>query len=828
MINISGEREKKKTIFLLSFLLPLVVMIIILIFKRVFPFGDRCILRTDFYHQYLPFHSELLFKLKNLNSLFYTYDAGLGTNFLTLFAYYLSSPANLLLFLVPNDYIIEFMTLVIILKIALSGLTMSYYLINKYKTDNLIIIAFSVIYALSGYMVSYYWNVMWLDNILLFPILMSSFEKAYNGGKPYLYIITLAATILCNYYIGAITCIFLIIYFIFYSIVQNKKIKDIGIKFLQIGIYSIIGISISCILLVPVLYAFRTTASNSISFPKDFREYFTLSELIGRHLPFTKVENGINYWPNIYSGVIFLPLIVMYFISKKIPLKEKICYAVLLLFFIASFSINVLDFIWHIFKYPNSLPSRQSFIYTFIGLTVIIKPILKIKSIKQRDVAVSFAVSIAILILLSKDLESEKVLFSSVYLGIIFLFIYFIIFIKYISKKSNKNIVLYVAIVVVVVELGLNMALTSITTIRRDDYIKNTKNISEITKNIKNLTTDFYRVERAEMKTKDDGAFMHFPSPSIFSSSAYKEGSDFYRQMGMEASTNAYSITGSTPFMDALLSVKYKVFEKEVENASSLNMRKISEKDEVSLYQNIDVLPLSFVLKEDFLSNYDKTSGNPATNQNNFARTLKLPLLLDKKDVVIDGIKASLSVNESGDYYAFVRDKSIKEVTVSYDTTDKKFKNLNRGFFIELGYLKEGTEINFRNDSSDNTLLIEAFRFNYGNMKNILNAIKQNAKFDIGYYTDSYIKYNLDVSNEGMCIISLPYDDGFTIFVDGVKVEKEKVFDFLLGFKIEKGYHVIELSYIPKGFKLGLLLSVAGLITLLTIVIVNKKSTKWW
>ena len=67
------------------------------------------------------------------------------------------------------------------------------------------------------------------------------------------------------------------------------------------------------------------------------------------------------------------------------------------------------------------------------------------------------------------------------------------------------------------------------------------------------------------MKTKDDGAFMHFPSSSIFSSSAYADGTAFYKKVGMEASTNAYSITGSTPFMDSLLSVKYKVYEKEEE-----------------------------------------------------------------------------------------------------------------------------------------------------------------------------------------------------------------------------------------------------------------------
>ena len=181
--------EKEKIIFLLSFLLPFVMMLIIIIAKGVFPFGDKCILRTDFYHQYLPFYSELKHKLSNFDSLLYTYDVGLGTNFITLFAYYLSCPFNILLFIVPQKFVLEFMTFMIILKISLSGLTFSYYLVRRYKSGSFAVIIFSIFYAMSGYIGAYYWNIMWLDNILLFPLLMLSFEDVCNGKKPYLYII---------------------------------------------------------------------------------------------------------------------------------------------------------------------------------------------------------------------------------------------------------------------------------------------------------------------------------------------------------------------------------------------------------------------------------------------------------------------------------------------------------------------------------------------------------------------------------------------------------------------------------------------------------------
>ena len=686
-IVIEDRKEKERAVYLLSFLLPLIMMTAILISKHVFPFGDKCILRTDFYHQYLPFHAELQNKLKNFESLFYTFKVGLGTNFITLFAYYLACPLNILLIFVGDNYVLEFITVALLLKIALAGLTMSYYIVKRYDTDSLMTIFFAIFYAMSGYIAAYYWNVMWMDNIVLFPLLMLGFENVQNGKKPYLYIVTLALSILCNYYIGTITCFFFVIYFVFYNILKEKKPKQILINLLKTAIYSLIAVLISLVLLMPIFMAFKTTASSDSSFPKKVSEYFTIIEVIGRQLPFTTVENGIEYWPNLYSGVACFPLITMYFLSKKYKTREKICYATLLLFFIASFSINMLDYVWHVFKFPNSLPCRQSFIYTFIVLTLAIKPLLKVKSLKTKDITLAFAIPICFLILTEKMIKNEKIGFYSVYAAIIIMLVYLVLFLKFKSKKTNKNILLYVVVVFVCFEAFINMYQTSISTIKRDDYMKHTQNIKAITNGIKEITDDFYRVERAEMKTKDDGAFMHFPSASIFSSSSYASGTEFYKKFGMEASTNAYSITGSTPFADSLLSVKYKVFEKEEENAKALNLREIANDGEVYLYQNIDTMPLSFMLTESFLDEYDTSSGNPATIQNNFSRTLKLGTVLNKKTVEITGTTAKFTTDEAGDYYAFVRDKGIKEVVVNYPTTSKSFKNLNRGIFIELGYL---------------------------------------------------------------------------------------------------------------------------------------------
>ncbi len=826
LIKVNKQNEKECAIFLLSFLLPLIMMVAILISKHVFPFGDRCILRTDFYHQYLPFHAELQNKLKNFESLFYTYKVGLGTNFITLLAYYLACPFNILLFFVPEANALEFITVMVVLKIAFSGFTMSYYLVKRYKTDSFVVIFFAIFYAMSQYIAAYYWNIMWLDNIVIFPLLMLGFEDLQNGKKPYLYIITLALSILCNYYIGTITCFFFVVYFVFYSVLKNKKIKEIGINFLKTAGSTLIGVMISSILLLPIFFAFKTTASSDSTFPSSVKEYFTMIEAISRHLPFTTVENGIENWPNIYSGIACLPLLAMYFFSKKFKTKEKICYATILLFFLASFSINTLDYIWHVFKYPNSLPCRQSFIYTFLILTIAIKPLFKFKSFETKDITLCFTIPVAIIILAEKVLKTEKVGFYSIYVALILLLLYLILFLKYKSKNSNKNLLLYLSVVLVCFEAFMNLYQTSITTIKRDDYMKNTANIKAITASIKGITDDFYRVERAKMKTKDDGAFLHFPTSSIFSSSAYASGTEFYKSFGMEASTNAYSITGSTPFADSLLSVKYKLFEKEETNNKSMNMREIANDGTVYLYQNLDVLPLSFILPESFLTEYDKSSGNPATVQNNFSRTFKLGTVLDKKTVEINGVDAKFKTTEAGDYYAFVRDKGIKEVAVTYPTTTETFKNLNRGFFIELGYLESDVELEFKNKTNDSQLLIEVFRFNFDTLKKVVEKVNSFAEYKMKNFNETCIEYTMNVKEPGTCILSLPYDKGFTIMVDGTKVEPKQVMDFFLGFDIVNGMHEIKVTYVPSGFVMGAILSIIGLLILVSMILYDKKHIK--
>ena len=54
---------------LLSFAIPFLIMLAIFIINGIFPFGDESFMHSDMYHQYVPFLSEMLSKIRSGDSL---------------------------------------------------------------------------------------------------------------------------------------------------------------------------------------------------------------------------------------------------------------------------------------------------------------------------------------------------------------------------------------------------------------------------------------------------------------------------------------------------------------------------------------------------------------------------------------------------------------------------------------------------------------------------------------------------------------------------------------------------------------------------------------
>ena len=786
---------------LAAFFVPVLVLVVIFAQRGIFPFGEECFLRTDMYHQYAPFFSEFQYKLTHGGSLLYSWDIGMGVNFSALYAYYLASPMNWLVALCPRQFLIEFMTVLIVIKTGLSGLFFTWYLRKHTGTREFGSCFFGIFYALSGYMAAYSWNIMWLDCILLFPVILFGLERLVKEKKGMVYCIALGLSILSNYYISIMICIFMVIYAAVLVILYPlKKGKEFAATAGRFTLYSLLAGGLAAVVLLPEIYALQATASGNFDFPKTVSSYFSIFDMIARHIGNVQTEIGLDHWPNIYCGVAVLMLLLLYLGNKNIKIKEKAVYFSLLLFFYASFSVNVLNFIWHGFHYPNSLPCRQSFIYIALVLVMCYKAYLELKNTPWKHIVMAFWGAAAFVILAEKLVDNEEQFhFAVFYAAILFLALYTGCIYLYHSRKWCRDGVLLAVLGLVFCESAVNMAVTSIPTTSRTAYVKDNEDTMLLADSIRSSV--FYRIEKGESRTKNDGAWMNFPSASLFSSVASAAMSDFFKSVGCESSTNAYSVKGSTPFIDALFATRYGIYPDQ-QPADGLK-EQIGRQGSMWFYENKYTLPVGVVMPQDMETNWVLDSGNPANVQNDLSSVLGVSNLLVPAEGVSEGKKLTFTADASGDYYVYVTNKKVEEVSAEIGERSLSFDNVDRGYFLELGYLPKGQEVILQSKTDGNPAMqAEIWRFDPEAMEEIYQCLSK-LPLELSSWTDTGLAGSINTPEGGTMFTSIPYDKGWKIWVDGTAVSGRPVFDAFLGVDLEPGEHKIRLSYEPQGLKTG-------------------------
>ena len=219
------------------------------------------------------------------------------------------------------------------------------------------------------------------------------------------------------------------------DLIPAKEDKRPGGNRSALWLYSLLAGGLAAVVLLPEIYALQATASGDFDFPKTISCYFSIFDMIARHIGNVGTEIGLDHWPNIYCGVAVLMFLLLYLGAKKITVREKAVYCGLLLMFYASFSINVLNFIWHGFHYPNSLPCRQSFIYIALVLTMCFRAYLYLDEISKRQFAGVTSGAIVYVILAEKLVTDDA--FEPVvwYVAVVLLLLYLGVFYFYQNKE---------------------------------------------------------------------------------------------------------------------------------------------------------------------------------------------------------------------------------------------------------------------------------------------------------------------------------------------------------------------------------------------------------
>ena len=803
---------RRRDAWIVSFFIPVFIMIVIFIQRGIFPFGDECFLRTDLYHQYAPFFSEFKYKLSTGGSLLYSWDVGMGVNFSAIYAYYLASPLNWLIVLCPKKYVIEFITIMIVVKTGLCGLTMTWYLQKHTEEDRLYPAFFGIFYAMSAYMCAYSWNVMWLDCILLFPLIIYGAEKLVSENRWIMYTVTLGLSITSNYYISIMICMFLIIWFFCLVILEGKMTPQRFLKTgMQFACCSLVAGGLAAAVLIPEVYALQATASGDFSFPKTFSCYFSILDMLARHIGNISVETGLDHWPNIFCGVAVFQLMILYVVNRKVSLKEKAVYGTVLIFFLASFSINVLNYIWHGFHYPNSLPARQSFIYIFLVLYLCCRAVYLWDGNTGKDLKLSFLLSFLFVVFCQKFVDNEDFHFVVYYAAMLFVALYALILWMVRERRMNRNTAAFILMALVAVEAAVNMTATTVPTTNRKNYTADNADVISL----RNTVSDqpFTRFEKVKRKSKDDGAWMNFPSVSLFSSMAYKNLGTLLRDLGCESSVNAYSINGSTPFVDAFLNVRYAFYSSESYNPA---LKLVASSGNTWLYENPSTFPLAYMVRPDLEENWERKLDDPADVQNDLSSLFFTSPMLIMNESSTTGATCTFTADADGEYYAYALSSKINKVRADLPGGDQTYDNLNRHFFMELGTLYEGERVTLTEsgEASGATLDCHIYRFDYNALAE-LRAAMVTEPMEITAFSDTHIEGTVTASEAGMLLTSIPYDKGWTVTADGRTLDTDEYFNAFLAVRLPAGTHQMTFDFRPRGRTEGILITIVSLVLLL-------------
>lgn len=820
---------KNKKYYILAFLIPCIIMILLYLSVGVIG-GNKNILTVDLADQYVAFFNALKNMLEDKIGYFYSFSKTLGGNMFGIITYYLISPFNLIILFFDRITIPKAILIINILKISFAGLTSYIYFNKTFKNNNMTSLTFSIIYALMAYNIVYSQNIMWLDGVILLPLIFLGIDKLIEE-KPLLFYITLTISIICNYYIGYMSCIASLIYFIYKDYLKENKIiiKNIiyFIKFLLLSVLT------SSVILIPSVFSLLSGKASGILEEFIPNQKFPIFDLITRfYIGSFKNSDLEGGTPNIYISLITLVLVIYYFFNKKIDKKERKASLILLSVFIISFIFNLIDVIWHTFKHPYGFPFRYSFIFDFIMLIIAYKSILKLENIDKNFIKKFILYSFILTIIVDKLLYS-----GTMYYKVLGTFILITIYLLYLSKKKTINILI---LLLIISEMFINDFLVVINIKYQDKKLYN-EFVSDYGYIIDNLNKqeNFYRLEKDYSYSTNDELLLNYNGISHFSSIYEGKNNELLgKYLGIFNRFYITNYNGSTLVTNSLFNINYLLSKEELNYYNKINTYR-----KINTYENNYNLPLGFMVSENILD-LELTPLEPFKNQNNILKSMndniedvfikETPkvtlnnLQLDEtaKNITYKKINNNkeaslvfeLNQKNNGILYAYLSSKTYKKVDIYLNGESIIDINDQNNYYyniLELG--------NFNNENIilevellEDTLKLEDYMFytlNMNKFENAINILKQNDELKIEEYTTDYIKATINVTEDGVLYTSIPYDKGFNITVDGQKVEPEKTLDTLLALNLEKGNHEIIIKYIPRGLKSGVVISILSLTT---------------
>lgn len=344
-------------------LITLFGMVLILILKGIWPFGSNRIDLFDNMQQVAPLYCHLWDWMHGKASIWFDWYTGLGTNVsMSISAFSMLSPFNLLLYLVPRSYILEFISVLTIVKTVFMAVAMYALLEYRYtRLNNGLKTMYAVMYAFCGYVIVYgSCFTPWMDIVALFPLLMMSCDYLIKTGRKLPYILMLGLVFIINYYLAAMSLVYIFFACGIQMFTRMDKDKRKSAAW-NIGIGTVAGMALSAFVLIPVILQLSTSQRSAGSTGGILSQYIgwiTSKAFNGRYLAL--IERFIMVY-----GMAFVILVIVAGIRQCKKNIEELGYVcgMLALVVIPVISEGT-NLMWHFGSY-NGYTLRMGYVIAF-------------------------------------------------------------------------------------------------------------------------------------------------------------------------------------------------------------------------------------------------------------------------------------------------------------------------------------------------------------------------------------------------------------------------------------------------------------------------------
>ena len=868
-----------------SFGFPVMLLLIVYAAIGVYPFGERSILTLDMGAQYLLYFEQIRDVLTGEASLIYTFERTLGGEFLGYYGYYLASPLSWIVCLFPARMIIEAITTIMILKCGLSGLFFAYYIEKTRKTkDTVSLTIFSCMYALCSYAMAYQSNTMWMDVLMLLPLVTLGLERLITEGKFVLFTVSFALAVWSNFYIGYMCCFYVLFYTVcFLCAHNNSEINALDEKhhklksFFRVGICSAISLMICAMTILSSYYAlsFGKTDFQDTKFTFDLR--FTLLELFSKFFLGTYDTVRPDGTPNVYCGLLILFLIPTYFVSKKFTARHKISYLGLACVFIASFSVNAFDLVWHGFQMPVWLNYRYSFMLVFVLLILAYRGF---ESICETDSKFYFQIGAFLIFALmvmeeiltftrykSGTPDEKMPSYEFVWVSAFFIILYVAAIYFHKHKSAGVKAASTFLLVIALVEAGVGAGMSwghevyEVGYGYRNEYIRFRDNLKPVVEGIKERDPSFYRMEKTPYQKNNENLALDINGLTASTSTLNANAIELVHNMGFAANSHWSKYFSGNEVADTLLGIKYIITDKgtpisdlyvgtEAENGFMVNENPYAlsiayaanvKGKKLVLSQPKRISPFNYL--EGMMSNLSGSTysmdifekcGYRNSNMDNCKKSINSGTVyytaIDSSrpssftytvNVIRDGcvyMNLLYSYSEKATYYV-----NGERMGTVLETDQDRIHN--------IGYFNEGdtVTVTFEFESKVNggvaSFSNTASMFTQVNPDEFKKAASYLAEgnLNITDYSDTYIEGTLTAKDDQFVFTTIPYDKYWRVYVDGERVETYATMDTLLAFDIEAGEHEIEMKYVSTPFYLGIGIGIAGVGILVALIFLDRK-----